>query len=881
MHIARRSSVLRMALAVLFLALASDASSQLVKCSKDQTQAQIDARIDALIGQMTLKERVAQLGDRAPAIPRLGLPAYNWWNEGLHGTARDGYATVFPQAIGLAATWDPALLHAVGDTVSTEARAKFNGHGRENTPRYGGLTIWSPNINIFRDPRWGRGQETYGEDPVLTATLGTQFVRGVQGDDPFYLKADATPKHFAVHSGPEHGRDAFNAVVSAHDLADTYLPAFHALLTKGQAAALMCSYNEINGVPSCARRDNLDGLIRQDWNLKGYVVSDCDAVGNIASYHHYAPDAVHGAADALNAGVDLDCGNSYDALLEGVQQHLTTEAQVNTALHRLLAARIRLGLLDAPSCTPWGTLDANALNSPAHRELALRAAEESMVLLRNHGTLPLRDNSKRIAVVGASADMLKILEANYHGTAVHPVTPWEGLQHAFPHTVYAQGSLLADGVPALIPSTALRTSKASAGKAGLTAEYFAGTEPAGAPVMSATVSKVDLDLDRVGPAPQITSKTFAARWTGFLAPPAPGTYTLRVNVERCWDCKAHDSYKLLLDGDVLLENHGAKGTPDRVTLSFPDTRPHTLRLELSHTGDDEGIGLEWIPPASALLDEAVQKAATADVIVAFAGLSPDLEGEALQLNLEGFDGGDRTSLNLPSPQRTLLHRLGSLGKPMVVVLTSGSAIALGPEADAASAVLEAWYPGESGGEALAHLLAGEANFSGRLPVTFYRSVADLPAFSDYSMAHRTYRYFDGEVLFPFGFGLTYATFSYGQLQLQKETLQSGDPLTATVTVTNTGKVSGDEVAQLYLSFPDLPGAPRRALRSFQRVHLNPGESRTLQFTLNEHDLGTVTQTGTSQVSAGRYTLTIGGGQPGRTTSSAAANFTVQGSKELH
>ena len=834
-----------------------------VLCSNQQTTQEVDARIDALIAKMTLPERIAQLQDRAPSIPRLGLPAYNWWSEGLHGLARDGYATVFPQAIGLAATWDPALLRAVGDTVGAEARAKFNGRGGavgHDTPRYGGLTLWSPNVNIFRDPRWGRGQETYGEDPFLTATLGRQFVQGVQGDDPFYLKADATPKHFAAHSGPEKGRDSFNSVVSAHDLADTYLPAFKALTTEGHAAALMCSYNEINGVPSCASGANLQALVRERWGFKGYVVSDCDAVGDVTEYHHYTADNAHGAVSALHAGVDLDCGNTYGSLTTSLAQGLTTEAEINLALRRLLLARVRLGMLDAASCSPYAGLGASEIGSPAHHALALRAAEESVVLLKNNGVLPLSSRTDRLVVVGPTADMLKILEANYHGTAMHPVTPLEGMGSAFAKVQYAQGSLLAEGVSAPIPRTALRTGVDGRGS-GLIAEYFNGAKLKGAPTVKIRVEKVDLDLDRVSPTPEITAKRYAARWTGAFVPPAAGDYGLRVNVERCWDCTTHDSFRLLVDGKVVVDNHGLKDDLDRATLHFADTKPHSLRLELLHTGEDEGIALEWIPPATALLDEAELAARNADVVVAFVGLSPDLEGEALKLDLDGFDGGDRTSLALPTTQRALLARLQAVGKPVVVVLTSGSAVAPGREASGAAAMLEAWYPGEAGGEAVAAVLTGKVNPSGRLPVTFYRSVDDLPAFTDYSMARRTYRYFDGPVLYPFGYGLSYSRFVYGPVKVSEGPQGIAVPLRATVTVRNESSVEGTAVAELYLQPPQVPGAPRLSLQGVQRVELPPGASRELEFTLTTEQMSTVDPQGARAVRDGRYRVFVGGTQP--------------------
>ena len=865
-------------LAFLAASLVSSAPAE-EACARNQSSKAIATRIDGLISQMTIDERIAQLQDRAPAIGRLNLPAYNWWNEGLHGLARDGYATVFPQAIGLAATWDPALLHAVGETISTEARAKFNRHAHADSSRYDGLTIWSPNINIFRDPRWGRGQETYGEDPYLTATLGTQFVQGIQGDDPFYMRADATPKHFAAHSGPEEGRDSFDAKVTAHDLADTYLPAFHALVTQGKAAALMCSYNAIDGTPSCAKAELLQARVRDLWHFSGYVVSDCDAVGNITEYHHYAADPAHGAADALNAGVDLDCGSSYAALKQSYAQKLVSEETINRALHRLMLARLRLGMTEAAGCSPYDRINGSELDTPKHRALALRASEESIVLLQNDGLLPLKQTDKSIAVIGPTSDMLKVLEANYHGTASQPVTPLKGLRESFKTVHYAQGSLLAPGVFAPVPVSALHVAAASGSAGGLAATYFNSAGFEGDPAVTKVVDTVDLDLDRAGADVRTTAKQFAARWTGWLTPPAAGDYTLRVNIERCYDCTKHDHFRLFVDDKPVIDNDGSKPEPDRVKLHFADAAPHAIKLELLHAGEDEGIALEWEPPAEALLNEAVEAARKSDVIVAFVGLSPDLEGEAMQVHLAGFAGGDRTSLDLPATQIALLSRLRELHKPMAVVLTSGSAVALDPSTVGASALLDAWYPGEEGGHAIANILTGRTNPSARLPLTFYRSVADLPAFTDYSMAHRTYRYFEGPVLFPFGFGMSYSQFAYGDVYVESSAIAAGSPITATVKLTNTSKTAGTEVAEAYLVPPVASGSPRLALAGTQRITLQGGESKEITFTLDPAQLSFVDGGGKRAMRPGNYRIFIGGAQPD-IASDKYASFRITGTKPM-
>jgi beta-glucosidase len=878
-------------------------------CAGTLTATELDRQIDGLIARMTPSERIAQLQDQAPAIPRLGVPAYNWWNEGLHGIARDGYATVFPQAIGLAATFDPGLLDQVGEVVGSEARAKFNPHQAADSARYAGLTIWSPNINIFRDPRWGRGQETYGEDPYLTGLLARGFVHGIQGADiqgpgmqglsGFYLRADATPKHFAVHSGPESQRDGFNAKVSAHDLADTYLPAFTAVTGPGHAAALMCSYNAINGIPACANSALLDEQVRKRWRFAGYVVSDCDAVGEITDYLHFTSDQAHGAAAALKAGVDLDCGRTYDDLNDALNLHLIDEQDLNRALHRLLFARLRLGMLQPASCSPYSAIGAQAVDTPASRALALRAAEEAMVLLKNEGgLLPYNFAGKRVAVVGPTGDLLEEIEANYHGTSRNPKTLFEGLRDGLPASArltYAQGSALAEGLAVPVARTALHTGA----EEGLRGEYFNNPALQGAPMLTRTDPRIDFDLDRVNPvlAPALAATVagldsglggkYSIRWSGTLKPPAAGRYRLQVSIDRCFDCKGHDGYRLWVDGDKLLDDDGSSDgsgekRPNAATLDWKNAEAHPIRLELLHTGEDEGIHLLWEAPEEAQLAEALTEAGHADVIIATVGLSPSLEGEALGIKVPGFFGGDRETLELPEPQRKLLAALAGLAgqnKPMIVALSSGSAVNPGVEADGAGAIIETWYTGEAGGEALAHLLSGTANPSGRLPVTVYRSVKDLPEFTDYSMARRTYRYYDGAVAYGFGFGLSYTQFAYAAPELSAPRLEAGQSLRVTATVKNVGQREGDEVAELYLIPPAGDGAPRLSLQGARRVRLRPGESKRLEFLLSPGQMSLVDPAGKRAVRAGIYRVFAGGAQPADIKQAGAA-FEITGEMPL-
>lgn len=841
--------------------------------SDDQAQA------TAVVTKMTLAEKVSQLQSGAPSIPKLGIPAYDWWSEGLHGVARNGYATVFPQAIGLAASWDVNLLNEVGATVSIEARAKFNAAGvGQDHARYEGLTIWSPNINIFRDPRWGRGQETYGEDPYLTGQLAVGFIRGIQGDDPMHPRAIATPKHFVVHSGPESGRHGFDVDVSSHDLEDTYLPAFRAAITEGHADSVMCAYNALHGTPVCADDSLLTTLLRHDWGFKGYVVSDCDAVDDMTKFHYFKSDNAQSSAAAIQAGTDLDCGTAYADLLEAVRKGYVKESVLDTALVRLFSARYRLGEWYGKNNNPYATIGADQIDSPAHRQLALQAALESMVLLKNEkGTLPLT-SGLHLAVIGPNADALETLEANYHGTASTPVTPLEGLRKRFgaPHISYAQGSPIANGVPIPVPETALRSN--SQKDIGLTGEYFDNHDFSGTPRLTRTDRTIDFDWNHVAPVKGMRADRYAVRWTGELVPPGEGDYTLAVHVDRCFDCAGHDPVRLYIDGHQIIDDSGDDKSM-QATLHFTDTRPHAIRLELVHSGQDQGIRLQWLAPAKAQLAEAEVAVQHADAVVAFVGLSPDVEGEELKIDVPGFNGGDRTDIALPAPQQALLEHAAAQGKPLVVVLMSGSAVALNWAKAHADAILVGWYPGEEGGNSVAQVLAGDYSPSGRLPVTFYRATNDLPPFVSYSTQGRTYRYFTGTPLYPFGYGLSYTHFAYSAPTISATSLRAGDSLKVSATVHNDGKRAADEVVQVYLDALDVPLAPRHALVGFARIHLDAGESRSVGFELSPRTLSNVDADGHRAVGPGRYRLFIGGGQP-EDAAGVTASFVVAGHEVL-
>ncbi|WP_037487928.1 glycoside hydrolase family 3 C-terminal domain-containing protein [Sphingomonas phyllosphaerae] len=820
--------------------------------------------VAATIATMTIEEKAAQLQSTAPADAKAGLPAYDWWNEGLHGLARNGHATVFPQAIGMAATWDTALVHKIGDVVATEARAKFNAQAvGANRRIYEGLTIWSPNINIFRDPRWGRGQETYGEDPYLTGKLGVAFVTGLQGPDPLHPKVIATPKHLAVHSGPEAGRDGFDVDPSPQDLEATYLPAFRMAVTEGKAQSLMCAYNSIHGTPACASGTLLNDRVRRDWGFTGFTVSDCDAVANIHMFHHYRLDAAAAAAAAVKGGNDLNCGNTYAALPQAVARGLVSEAEVDTALHRSLEARRRLGIAFGAT-SPWASIKPDAVNTAADRALALDAARKAIVLLQNNGQrLPLAPTTK-LAVIGANADDLGVLQGNYHGTAVQPITPLAGLRQRFANVAYAQGAVLADGAPVVLPETAFKD---------LTASYSV----AGREVLKRAERHIDLDLTRVPPAPGLPVQGYVARWTGTLTPPGPGAYRLMLDQAQCWkDCKTHDTATLSVGGRVLHDGAIAKG---RVEIAWDsDGRPQPFDLTLNHSSPDETFRLLWLPPEEPMIAEAVKAAQASDVVVMVGGLSPDLEGEALQVQVPGFIGGDRSDIALPFAQQRLLTALKATGKPIVLVLASGSAVAVDP--NVADAVLALWYSGEAGGTALADVLTGAANPSGRLPVTFYKATTDLPAFIDYGMKERTYRYFTGTPLWGFGHGLSYTSYVYDRVT-GAASVASGQPLTITARVTNSGRRDGEEVVQAYLVLPKVAGggmtAPvlQRQLVGFQRVPLRAGKSATARFTIDPRMMSVVERDGRRHVVPGAYRLWVGGGQPG-SAAGAWTDFAVIG-----
>jgi beta-glucosidase len=841
----------------------------------------LEQRVNDLISRMTLEEKVSQMMNAAPAIPRLGIPQYDWWNEALHGVAFSGVATVFPQAIGLGATFDPQLVNRVATVISDEARAKYHEAQRKsNYNRFYGLTFWSPNINIFRDPRWGRGQETYGEDPYLTSRLGVAFVKGLQGDDPKYLKVVSTPKHYAVHSGPEPERHRFDAAATERDLRETYLPAFRATVMEARAASVMCAYNRTNGEPCCANTHLLGDMLRGEWGFKGYVVSDCGAIDDIYKRHNFLKTAEEASALAVKRGTDLECGDSYKALVNAVKQGLISEAEIDRALKRLFEARFRLGMFDPPELVPYSKIPFSANDAPEHRQLALDAARESIVLLKNeNNTLPLRKNLKSIAVIGPNADEVQVLLGNYNGQPSGATTPLAGIRQRVSSqtkVLYALGTTLTEVSVVPVPASVLRGPE---GESGLKGEYFSNKELTGAPVLRRIDREVNFDWGMMNPVPGAPTDDFSARWTGKLVPVTTGKYR--------FGAIADDGVRVYLNGKLIAEDwteHAPATVTGEVTLEAG--KSYDIKMEYYESKLGAVARLVWQTPAvktESPYGEAIRVAKQADTVVLVLGLSPRLEGEEMNVREPGFFGGDRTDIKLPARQQALLEAVAATGKPVVLVLLSGSALAVNWANEHIPAIVQAWYPGEEGGTAIAEALFGDYNPGGRLPVTFYKSVDQLPPFDNYQMDGRTYRFFKGEPLYPFGHGLSYTQFKYSGLTVSSR-VAPAEKVLVSAEVENSGNREGDEVVQLYLT--DLDSSvrvPIRSLAGVERVHLKPGERRVVKFTIEPRQLAVITNDGRTVVEPGDFKISIGGKQPGfsgtadaGTTSFIEGRFSVTG-----
>jgi len=807
---------------------------------------------------MTLQEKADQLLYTAPSIPRLGIPAYNWWNEALHGVARAGYATVFPQSITIANSWDESLMYNVANAISDEARAKYHEFQRRGkTGIYQGLTFWSPNINIFRDPRWGRGHETYGEDPFLTGRMGLEFVKGLQGDDPKYLKVVATAKHYAVHSGPEPLRHEFNAKVSEVDLRETYLPAFRTLIVDAGAYSVMGAYNMVRDYPACAN-PMLFGILRNEWGFKGYIVSDCWAISDFWKFQKFSKDAAEAAAAAVKAGTDLECGVDYKQLMKAVDRGLLTEADIDVAVKRIFTARFKLGMFDPDEIVPYAQIPFFVNCSDYNNTLARNAAQKSIVLLKNaDNILPLKKDIKTLAVIGPNADNFESLVGNYNGISKDPVTVLRGIKNKLsPDTkiLYAQGSDLADGVHNLtvIPSRYLQTPEGLQGAKG---EYYNNRDMKGDPMFTRIDDQINFYWEHLSPRYDLPDDNFGVKWTTYLVAPETGAYAIG-----SW---GSSYYEVHFEGKkIISERNEHHAFHKEYTVNMEAGKKYKVEVVYKNFAGDADMKLLWARPRPNLISEAVSAAKEADAVILVLGLSQRLEGEEMPIKTEGFLGGDRTSLNLPAVQENLLGAIAATGKPVIVVLTNGGALSVNKAQEKASGVLLAGYGGQQGGNAVADVLFGDFNPAGRLPVTYYKSIDQIPAFEDYNMTGKTYRFFNQEPLYPFGYGLSYTTFSYSNLTVPA-TASAGDKINIKVTVTNTGSVAGDEVVQLYLT-DEKASTPRpiRQLEGFRRISLNPGESKDVEFLLDPRQFSIINNKDKRVIEPGYFTLSVGGKQPG-------------------
>ena len=786
-----------------------------------------DERIDDLIGRLTIEEKVGQMMNQTPAIERLGIPEYDWWNEALHGVARAGKATVFPQSIAMASTFDEEAILKTFTIVSDEARAKYHNYQKIGEyDRYKGLTFWTPNINIFRDPRWGRGMETYGEDPYLTSRLGVAVVKGLQGDDPDYFKSHACAKHYAVHSGPEWNRHSFDITVSPRDLYLTYLPAFEVLVKEGNVQEVMCAYNRYEGDPCCGSNKLLVDILRNDWGYKGLVVSDCGAIDDFyrKNHHETHPDKESATVGAVRAGTDVECGSSYKALIDAVKNGSIKEEELNISLRRLFKGRFELGMFDPDERVSYSSIPYSVVESPEHIAHALDMARKSMVLLKNDkNLLPLNKNIKKIAVVGPNAKDSTMLWANYNGFPSHTVTILEGIRKKAPNAeiIFEQGCNLTDNMM----FQDFIGNFSSDGKTGLTAEFFNNTEFEGAPVHKGAVTEVNYNTGgNTQFAPNVNLTDFTARFTGEFESPISG--------DVFFSLAGNDGFRLYIGDEKVIETWTSEyGSRKEYTLKAEKGKKYPIKIEyIQKAGSAELHFMAGIFKPVALTETA-SRAKDADVIIFVGGLSPRLEGEEMPVLIEGFRGGDRTDMELPKIQRDMLKALKATGKPVIFVVCTGSALALTWEDENLDAILNAWYGGQEAGTAVADILFGDYNPSGKLPVTFYKSISQIPDFEDYTMKGRTYRYMTEKPLYPFGYGLSYTSFDFEDAKLSSSEISKNQNVTITIPVKNAGKFNGDEIVQVYIKNQNDPDGPLKELKGMRRVSLKAGEKSDVTITL--------------------------------------------------
>lgn len=811
-----------------------------------------EQRAQILLNQLTLEEKAALMQNASPAIPHLGIKAYDWWSEALHGVGRAGLATVFPQAIGMAASFDDDLLYQSFTAVSDEARAKYNKFSETgDLKRYQGLTFWTPNVNIFRDPRWGRGQETYGEDPYLTARMGVSVVRGLQGpEDAEYDKLHACAKHFAVHSGPEWNRHSFDAKdIDPRDLWETYLPAFKDLVQKGNVKEVMCAYNRFEGDPCCGSNRLLMQILRDEWGYKGMVVSDCWAISDFykPNTHQTHPDATHASASAVLNGTDLECGPEFGHLTEAVQQGLIDEARIDASLLRLLTARYELGEMDNGNAWP---IPYSVVNSKAHQDLALRMARESIVLLQNKNSILPLGKELTVAVMGPNANDSVMQWGNYNGFPSHTVTLLEAVRAQLPDSrvIYEPGC----------DHTATQTVKSLFsecsfdGQPGFVAEYWNNREGKGAPAAKVRLTTPFnfVTMGATAFAPNVNIEDFSGVYKTTFRPTQSGDVVFRF--------RADGAVRLSIDGKEIEKKKDLKRTTDLYTLKAKKGKSYEIEIRFAQTHGVASLQFDMGPVVPMDLQASVDKVKDADVVLFAGGISPLLEGEEMPVMIPGFKGGDRTDIELPQIQRDMVKALVDAGKKVVFINYSGSAVALAPESERCAAILQAWYPGQAGGTAVADVLFGNYNPSGRLPVTFYKNTGQLPDFENYSMKGRTYRYFTDAPLFPFGYGLSYTTFAYGDARVYRADKAKNEMLLY-IPVTNTGSREGDEVVQVYLRKPGDADAPLRTLRGFKRVKLAAGEKQEVCISLTDENFEWFdTKTNTMRTLAGNYELLYGG-----------------------
>lgn len=804
--------------------------------------------------RLTLEEKVALMQNASPAIPRLGIKEYDWWNEALHGVGRAGLATVFPQAIGMGASFNDSLLYEVFDAVSDEARVKSRIFSENGVlKRYQGLTFWTPNVNIFRDPRWGRGQETYGEDPYLTGQLGMAVVRGLQGpEDSKYDKLHACAKHFAVHSGPEWNRHSFDAEnIAPRDLWETYLPAFKDLVQKADVKEVMCAYNRFEGEPCCGSNRLLMQILRDEWGYKGIVVSDCGAISDFyrPETHGTHPDKEHASAGAVLSGTDLECGGEYGSLADAVKAGLIDEKLIDVSLKRLLTARFELGEMDEQPA--WAEIPASTLNSKEHQDLALRMARESLVLLQNKNNILPLNTGLKVAVMGPNANDSVMQWGNYNGIPGHTVTLLEAVRSKLPEgqVMYEPGCdrTSREALQSLFSECSIN------GKPGFLAEYWNNRTREGEVVATDQIS-TPFHFATTGAttfASGVEITDFSARYESVFRPSQSGDVAFRFQLD--------GEVTLMVDGEQVAQKVYVKNPTNLYTLQAKAGKEYHIEILFKQRNERATLDFDLGKQVEINLNLAVEKVKDADVVLFAGGISPSLEGEEMPVEVSGFKGGDRTDIELPAVQRDLLRTLKKTGKKVVFINYSGSAIGLVPESNTCEAILQAWYPGQAGGTAIVDVLFGDYNPAGRLPVTFYKDAGQLPDFEDYSMKGRTYRYMQQQPLYPFGYGLSYTTFIYGEANLGKNTIGKGETAMLTVPVSNVGQRDGDEVVQVYLRSPADKDGPRYTLRAFKRVHIPAGQTKSVTIPLTHESFEWFDEaTNTMHPVAGTYELLYGG-----------------------